>query len=299
MATWWESGWKHDSTEWWSSEPRHDWTLDATHVACPSTWAGPQTPSTTMPAGVGIGTLHPATAAALPSSAELDAATASITRGWRPCQPAAAGGGIIDAGLPPGLPQPRRELAAAPDPALARRSAAPASSVAELLPVAAASSPPPEQQPAPMHSSNAAVPPAVLPSAATAAAAAVEAQQMTQQLASQCSNIPPDGGRAHMPPEVDGTGMPGRPVPTPRPAPPPDAIVPGQAQTMTRDGPMLVWTQDRAVAHLETCTKVSRHAAHKCLATWRDEGRYPVRHIEDLTECLDRFDWVAYLAVHE
>ena len=150
-----------------------------------------------------------------------------------------------------------------------------------------------------MHSSNAAVPPAVLSSAAAAAAAAVEAQQMTQQLASQCSNIPPDGGRAHMPPEVDGTGIPGRPVPTPHPAPPPDAIVPGQAQTMTRDGPMLVWTQDRAVAHLETCTKVSRHAAHKFLATWRDECRYTVRHIEDLTERLDRFDWVAYLAVRE
>ena len=58
-----------------------------------------------------------------------------------------------------------------------------------------------------------------------------------------------------------------------------------------------MWTREVAIRTAAGQAPVSRRMAHEFLAAWRAEGRYPDKHIEDLTDS-GAFNWVAYLAGH-
>ena len=78
-------------------------------------------------------------------------------------------------------------------------------------------------------------------------------------------------------------------------APPPEAA---RTEQPVQRQPIRVWTREVAISTAAgQPLKVSRRMAHEFLAAWRAGGRYPDRHIEDLTDS-GAFNWVAYLARH-
>ena len=77
------------------------------------------------------------------------------------------------------------------------------------------------------------------------------------------------------------------------PAPPPEAARTEQPAQQ----PIRAWTREVAVSTAAGQAAVSRRMAHDFLVAWRAGGRYPDRHIEDLTDS-GAFNWVAYLADH-
>jgi hypothetical protein len=83
---------------------------------------------------------------------------------------------------------------------------------------------------------------------------------------------------------------------TPHPplAPPPEAA---RTEQPVQQQPIRVWTREVATRTAAGQAPVSRRMAHEFLAAWRAEGRYPDKHIEDLTDS-GAFNWVAYLAGH-
>ena len=83
---------------------------------------------------------------------------------------------------------------------------------------------------------------------------------------------------------------------TPHPplAPPPEAA---RTEQPVQQQPIRVWTREVAIRTAAGQAPVSRRMAHEFLAAWRAEGRYPDKHIEDLTDS-GAFNWVAYLAGH-
>jgi hypothetical protein len=76
-------------------------------------------------------------------------------------------------------------------------------------------------------------------------------------------------------------------------APPPEAA---RTEQPVQQQPIRVWTLEVARTAAGQAP-VSRRMAHEFLAAWRAEGRYPDKHIEDLTDS-GAFNWVAYLAGH-
>ena len=83
---------------------------------------------------------------------------------------------------------------------------------------------------------------------------------------------------------------------TPHPplAPPPEAA---RTEQPVQQQPIRVWTREVALRTAAGQAPVSRRMAHEFLAAWRAGGRYPDKHIEDLTDS-GVFNWVAYLAGH-
>jgi hypothetical protein len=77
-------------------------------------------------------------------------------------------------------------------------------------------------------------------------------------------------------------------------APPPEAA---RTEQPVQQQPIRVWTREVAIRTAAGQAPVSRRMAHEFLAAWRAEGRYPDKHIEDLTDS-GAFNWVAYLAGH-
>jgi hypothetical protein len=125
-----------------------------------------------------------------------------------------------------------------------------------------------------------------------AAAAALPSVQPTQFPTLEATPPPPPPQEARPPADASSTEVLG--TPHPPLAPPPEAA---RTEQPVQQQPIPVWTREIAIRTAAGQAPVSRRMAHEFLAAWRAGGRYPVRHIEDLTAS-DAFNWVAYLAAH-
>jgi hypothetical protein len=125
-----------------------------------------------------------------------------------------------------------------------------------------------------------------------AAAAALPSVQPTQFPTLEATPPLPPPPEARPPADASSTEVLG--TPHPPLAPPPEAA---RTEQPVQQQPIPVWTREIAIRTAAGQAPVSRRMAHEFLAAWRAGGRYPVRHIEDLTDS-DAFNWVAYLADH-